>query len=152
MKIRQQKNFKMQVPFNIIKYITDNGKEYDPHQIPEGILDIRGEVGDCYDTCLLAVVKYPHLRYVEGLARNPLTGEWILHAWVTDEDDKLAFDLTWKAVNKETKQEIFIPTTYIGVQMNTKLVVEFVKTTEYKGVFANHFRNPDLMKRLLINK
>lgn len=137
------------VPYNIIEFLSEKGKKYEACPVPAGL--IRGEVGSCYDTCLMACLLHPHLRYVEGLARNPLTGEWILHAWVTDSENKLAFDLTWKAINNETNQEVFIPTDYIGVKMDTKKVIEFVKKTEYKGILANRGKDPELVREILLN-
>ncbi len=136
----------MTIPFNTIKYIEDNGKPYKPTLVPAGVL--RGAVGDCFDTCMIAVVAHPSLRYVEGIARNPETKEWILHSWVTD-GKGAAIDLTWRAINKDTNEEIPVPTSYIGVEMDTKLLVEFVRATGYKSVLSNYWRNPEIANKIL---
>lgn len=137
----------MIVPYNILKYLSEKGRPYHSVLVPEGV--IRGTVGDCYDTALIAAVMYPHLKYVEGIAKNPATKEWMLHAWVTEEGKDFAFDLTWKAVRNDLNEEIPVPTEYIGIEMDTLLIAEFVKSTGYKGIFVNRWRNKEIADRLL---
>lgn len=130
----------------ILSYLQENGKSYTPAILPEHIA--RGEPGDCYDTSMLAVINnYPKLKYVEGMAKIPGQEDWVLHAWVTDESG-VAYDPTWKAFDQTGKQKP-IPTTYIGIEMDFLLVAQFVKATEYKGIFANYWRNREIANKLL---
>lgn len=122
----------------IAEYILEHGKVYKPALLPAGIK--RGPVKECYDTCVIQVLKHPEYKYVEGLARHPKDKEeWIMHAWITDGEH--AFDPTWYAENDYGK-EIPIPTAYIGIEMDIIKVARFMRSTQYHGIFANSFRDP----------
>lgn len=121
---------------NDVEYIIKNGKRYKPDLCPQEIE--RGRVGDCFDMCILNAMRIPQLRYVEGLAKNPLTGDWILHAWLTNGTH--AFDPTWLAYTNDGEEKV-IPTEYVGIEMNTKLVMQFMLDTRYKGIIANAWRD-----------
>ncbi len=136
----------MEYTLNIFQYLSKNGRPYKPGLVPPWIP--RGEVGDCFDTCMMAVVNDASLRYVEGVARKPGTKEWVLHAWVTDASG-LAFDLTWKAFDRKTNEEIPVPTDYIGIEIDINLLVDFVRATEYKSVLSNYWRNRELSDKIL---
>lgn len=123
----------------IIKKVLATGKTYVPAYVPEELP--KGEPGDCFDTCLMAACKFPELNYVEGVARNPLTGKWVLHAWLTD--GEAAIDLTWRIVDNVTKEIKPIPTEYVGIEMNTRAVAGFVRATGYKCVLVNYWRNKE---------
>lgn len=132
----------------IEKTIEKYGKEYIPAILPVGVR--RGEVGDCFDVCVIEALRNPHLRYVEGVASIPRTEadwdkekEWIIHSWLTD--GKHAFDPTWNAF-KEGK-EILIPSIYLGIEMDTKAVVDFMKTTKYKSVLIHGPKNKVLSEK-----
>ena len=125
------------------KIILEKGKNYIPKLAPKNIK--RGKVGDCFDTSIIAALKH-NLKYVEGMARNPHTGEWILHAWVSD--GVHAFDLTWYAEN--AYGEMFaVQTEYVGVEMDTMLVCDFMKATGYKSVFNNAWRDQERANKIL---
>lgn len=105
-----------------------------------------GQVGRCFDECIIASLKYPDLRYVEGVAEDPLTpGRWILHGWLTDGTH--AFDVTWRTMF--LGNEIPIPTTYIGFELDTKQVAKFMRDTGWTGFIANAHRYPKWKRRLL---
>ena len=118
------------------------GKSYIPAIAPKHLE--RGKVGDCFDTCVLAAVRHG-VKYVEGAARNPLTKEWILHAWVTD--GVHAWDLTWQANINGVEQPV--PTEYIGLEMDTRLVVDFMRATKYKGILDNAWRDLERVNKIL---
>lgn len=128
------------------------GKFYEPALLPEGIE--RGDVGKCFDTCMMAAIRNPHLRYVEGVAMTfagkdmvaKIKGKWVLHAWLTDGEK--AFDPTWYALDPEGKERV-MPTVYVGIEMDIRDVAAFVKATEYQGVIANRHRHPELSRKAL---
>ena len=124
------------------KYFKKNGKPFIPEDLPDDIQ--MGRVGDCYDTSAIIATRRKY-RYVEGLARNPLTGEWILHAWVTD--GLYAYDPTWFTVcdGKHLK----VKTDYIGIEMDIETVALFMGKTGYKAIVANHWRNREISKKML---
>lgn len=128
-----------------IQYIKENGFNYRP-AVPPGIL-IRGQVGDCFDASIMNVLANG-FTYVEGIAKNPLTGEWIHHAWVTDGSAK-AFDPTWKMSMHGI--EVAMPTEYIGIPLKTTAVLNFMRETEYKALFENGWRNMKLFRQALPN-
>lgn len=121
-----------------IEFIKRKGKEYTPALLPSDI--VRGPLGRCFDTCaqIAGACKY---KYVEGIALNPSNpDQMILHGWVTDGIH--AFDPTWKSFQGD--EEIPIPTKYTGIEMDIAKVFDFMRTTEYQGVIANAWRNPEL--------
>ena len=124
------------VPKELIYYLQEHGTKYIPSR---RLTDIpSGKVGDCFDHCLISVLTRSHLKYVEGIAINPLDRtEWILHAWLSD--GLYAYDPTWLAKDKEGK-EIPVPTLYIGIPFETRAVAKFVSETEYKSIMANGWR------------
>lgn len=119
-----------------IEYFVKHGTRYEATICP-GII-IRGRVGDCFDASLMNVLVNG-FTYVEGIAKNPLNGEWIHHAWVTDGTGK-AYDPTWKLLKHGV--EVLLPTEYIGIPLKTKPLIAFIRETEYKGLFENGWRNP----------
>lgn len=124
------------VPKYVLDFLEKNGKRY--YSLPSPTYIIPGEIGTCFDTCVLNALKYPQLKYVEGIAMNPHTGEYLLHAWLT-EDGEHAYDPTWRAVL--ANKQVPIPTVYFGFEMDTNLVIDFMRSTKYCGVFANHARD-----------
>jgi len=70
--------------------------------------------------------------------------KWVLHAWLTDETDQVAFDPTW-GIQFEKDGIVFpLPATYIGITLETEKVINFVLATGYKSLIANGWRNLDL--------
>lgn len=123
-------------------YIERRGKKYIPALPPSKFR--RGEVGTCFDTCLVAAMQHG-VKYVEGFAKNPISKKWILHAWVTD--GVHAYDLTWQAFLEG--QEIPVPTEYRGVEMDTKLVADFVVSTGFKCILRNAPKDYKLARKIL---
>lgn len=117
----------------IIRFLEDHGgKVYKPGLAKE---IQRGDVGKCYDTCILNAMRGPY-RYVEGLAKLS-GGPWIMHSWLTD--GVHAYDPTWSA--DKDGDPVPVPAIYFGVEMDHKAVVEFMLSTKYCGVFANAWRD-----------
>lgn len=133
----------------ITEKILIHGKKYVPAIVPSELK--RGKVGDCFDWTLVQAMLNPKYRYVEGIAKRPSNGEWVLHAWLTDGEH--AFDLTWgmyfgKSV-QEAKVIIPCPTEYIGVEMDTMGVVDFYRNVQYKSVLHNGWRDEQRSEKLL---
>jgi len=126
-----------------IGYFLKHGTRYEPTICP-GVI-IRGRIGDCFDASLMNVLVNG-FTYVEGIARNPLDGQWIHHAWVTDGTGK-AYDPTWKAMRLGV--EVLLPTEYVGIPLKAKGVINFIRETEYKALFENGWRSPLLYKLAL---
>lgn len=131
---------------NFIRHVvTKNGKQYIPALLPEDIE--RGRPGDCFDHCAVQVYKNRHYKYVEGIASNPEDPEeFIYHAWITDGTH--AFDPTWQA-NDDSFKEHPIPSTYIGIEVEILELVRFLTKVGYKGILANHWRNPELFEDIM---
>lgn len=127
----------------IKEYVELHGFPHKPALLPEKI--IRGRVGDCFDCCIINALRNPDLKYVEGIARNPLTGDWIYHAWLTNGRD--AFDPTWRMIL--AGEEHPMKTEYIGIQMETNDVAAFMQATQYKAVLENGWRDPDTANQCL---
>jgi hypothetical protein len=127
----------------ITEKVLIHGKRYNPAMLPNEIK--RGKVGDCFDTALIQTLKNPKFRYVEGIAKRPSNGEWVLHAWLTDGVN--AFDPTWGILFLGK----FFPlkTEYIGIEMNAKQVLEFCVNTEYRSVLHNGWRDEKRSEKLL---
>jgi len=129
---------------DIQDYIFKHGKRYEPANFPPDLE--KGEVGDCYDTCILNVVKNPKYRYVEGIAAHPFKENvWIMHAWLTD--GVHAYDPTWRIEYKQ--DDLPVLTLYYGIEMDTAKVVEFMRATEYKSVMGNGWRNLEISEQIL---
>lgn len=127
----------------IILRVKKRGRNYTPAVLPANIS--RGEVGQCFDTCLLSALRGEG-RYVEGIARDPMKpNEWILHAWLTDGTN--AFDPTWQAFKDE--KDIPIPTEYLGIEMDAEKVARFVQKTGYCCVIRNYWRLPKIAAEIL---
>jgi len=127
------------------KVIHEKAKVYHPALLPKEIP--RGKVGDCFDFCLALCVTHPEYRYVEGLVF--INNKWIYHAWLTDSEGILAYDPTWKAVTKEGKEMPLFMAKYFGVVMDTKKVMEFYTTTEYKALLKNYWRDKKLAEECI---
>ncbi len=125
------------------------GKNYKPAVLPADI--IRGRRGNCYDHCIIqaAWLKDPEYRYVEGVAMDPFTKTWILHAWLTD--GVHAFDPTWIATagTEGDHKEIPVPTVYIGIEMKVIDVARFIKKTKHKAVLANAWMDRELAEKAI---
>ena len=136
----------------IIEKVLIYGKKYKPAMLPSELE--RGRVGDCFDWTLVQAILNPKYRYVEGLAQRPSNGEWVLHAWLTD--GVHAFDLTWgmyfgKSREDAIKNNLILPLDieYIGIEMETKGVIDFCRTTEYRSVLHNGWRDEERSEKLL---
>lgn len=119
-------------------------QRFKPAVLPKDIA--RGKVGECFDWCIVQAICHPKYTYVEGLAREPGNDRWILHAWLTDGEH--AFDPTWGAFDNSGR-ELPMPSEYLGLTMDTKLVVSFMKRTGYQGVLANRDRAPSIFNKLM---
>lgn len=128
------------------KVINTLGKVYFPALLPSEIE--RGKLGDCFDHCLIQALYNPQYQYVEGLVYSPLRKEWIYHAWLTD--GIYAYDPTWHAKDITGKELPLSMMKYIGVEMDVKKVAEFVRSTEYKAVFENYWRNERLAEEIFL--
>lgn len=127
-----------------LEYTMKNGKSYKPALRPERIAP--GQVGECFDVCIMRALKHMDLKYVEGLAEDPLQpGRFMLHAWLTD--GVHAFDPTWRAFF--FAHEVTLPIRYFGFEMNTPDVAHFFRATGYSGVIANKEKLPGLAKKIL---
>lgn len=118
-------------------------KRYMPALLPDDIS--RGKLGECFDTCIMIATENRKYKYVEGYASPPGTKVPILHAWLTDGEH--AFDPTWDCFNQFGERKP-IPATYIGMEMDTDLVIMFMRKTGYQGIIANHFRAPKLAQKV----
>lgn len=132
--------------YAIQQYIMKHGKQYQPATCPEYIK--RGEVGDCFDTCVLNLLTNKHLRYIEGLAAHPFEENvWILHSWLTDEKGEVAYDPTW--MNNYNGEALPVLTIYMGIEIPTDTLLKFMRTTEYKSIMANGWRNREIADTVL---
>ena len=137
----------------ITEKVLIHGKSYVPAIVPSEIT--RGRVGDCFDwTLVQALIHYPKYKYVEGIAKRPSNGEWVLHAWLSD--GVHAFDLTWGAYFGKSREEAIknnrvlpCPTEYIGIAMDAKDVADFYRAVEYKSVLHNGWRDEQRSEKLL---
>lgn len=121
---------------DVYEFMLKHGKRYIPRLLPHDIP--RGKFAHCFDNCAKVALDRKY-RYVEGVAQNPKTGEWIMHAWLTD--GKYAYDPTWKAYD-DAGQEIPFPSLYIGREMEVERVAAFMMQTQYAGIFPNAHRAP----------
>ena len=136
----------------ITEKVLIHGKKYIPAIVPSELE--RGRVGDCFDWTLIQAMLNPKYKYVEGIARRPSNGDWVLHAWLTD--GVHAFDLTWGMYFGKSREEAIkanrvlpCPTEYIGIEMETKGVIDFYKSTQYKSVLHNGWRDEQRSEKLL---
>lgn len=129
----------------IATLVVKRGKFYRSSVLPKDIP--RGDVGICFDWCALQAAKNRKYRYVEGLASNPENPEdWLLHAWLTDGEN--AYDPTWSAKDDDGVEHP-VPSQYLGIEMDIEKVANFMTTTGYQGVIANHYRNEQIWKEIL---
>lgn len=132
------------IPKELIDWVHKHGEGYTPQILPTDIA--RGKVGECFDYCTVVALG-EHYSYVEGLALRPgSTDDWMLHAWLTDGWENMAYDPTWRAFDF-AGEDIAVPTTYIGVELAVKDVTKFMLDTRYSGVLANAWRNPELARK-----
>lgn len=129
------------VDMSLVTRVLEQGKQYKPAICPPEIR--RFPIGKCFDASIVNALDRKY-RYVEGFAYSRKHGAYVLHAWVTDGMN--AFDPTWHATDPENK-EVPVPTHYIGIEMAVEKVGKFMIATEYAGVIANYFRNPQLAER-----
>lgn len=126
-------------------FFFKHGTQYKPAKFPRELK--RGKVSDCFDTSLMNAAFHKKYRYVEGIAQHPnIAGLWILHAWLTDADGENAYDPTWRSVSRRTGNYAPVETSYIGIEIPTDTIIEFIVQTEYKSLFANGWRNIELAK------
>lgn len=136
---------------SIKKLIRKYGREYTQAVLPPDIP--RGPVGKCFDYCALqAAIFSKNLQdgkysYVEGIATDPETGRWVLHAWLTD--GAYAFDPTWASFENHSGKELPMPCQYIGIRMPIKDVAHFMRKTTYQGLLGNRWRDPELVDTIL---
>lgn len=130
------------IPNELGTWIVQNGRSYVPAICPDDIQ--RGPCGLCFDTSILNAYRTGY-RYVEGMAFMRTQGFFALHAWVTDGTH--AYDPTWRAY--KDKVEVPMPTVYIGVELDTARVVEFMSKTDYSGVIANAWRDKRRAREIL---
>ena len=135
-----------------LQIIAIKGKEYKPAPLAEDIED--GPTGLCFDWCALQAAKSRRFqngkyRYVEGMATDPDTGAWILHAWLTDGEH--AFDPTWPVIDSKGQvvRNVAPPCRYIGIELDIRAVHKFMKKTGYQGVLANRWRWPDFARTVI---
>ncbi len=122
------------------KFVHDKGRKFYAALLPDDIE--RGEVGDCFDWCLIQAAKSGgKYSYCEGVAF--VKGKWIHHAWMTDREGHMAYDPTWRAVRYGEMVPLEM-VHYIGAKLDLDAVMEFVIRTGYKSPFANHKKAPDL--------
>lgn len=137
---------KAQVSSKIEDLIERLGKSYEPALLPKDIR--RGRLGNCFDECALASMNSRgQYRYVEGVAIAAMDNKPVLHAWLTD--GKKAFDPTWRATDKTTDKDVAFPGVYFGIEMDIRLVMQFMLETGYQGVLANGHRSPQLIEKIL---
>jgi hypothetical protein len=122
--------------------LSCRAKHYDPALLPGDIK--RGDVGTCFDTCIIAALECGHYDYVEGYARV-YNGDWHLHAWLTD--GVTAYDPTWQATDPDGN-DMPVPAEYFGMAMNYRLVAEFMRVTEYQSILTNHWRDPVIAEKI----
>lgn len=133
----------------IERYVLAHASGFQSEACPADVR--RGKVGTCFDTSMLNAL-YGKYAYVEGLAKDVRTGEWLLHGWVTDRSRVYAYDPTWRAViYAENGGEVLVPvpTTYRGIVLDMRRVAEFVRATGYASVIANAWRAPELAREAL---
>lgn len=129
----------------ITEKVLIHGKKYVPAQCPKDL--IRGKIGNCFDHTLLMALDHPHYKYVEGIAKRPTTGDWVLHAWLTD--GVHAFDTTWGMLFKDGTW-LPIPTVeYIGIEIDARAMADFLLATQYKSVLHNGWRDEVRSEKLL---
>src|SRR6185369_7212568 len=59
-----------------------------------------GEISECFKNCLLAALRSNgKYLYCEGI--GIVDDEAYVHAWLTDANREVAYDLTWKAISKK---------------------------------------------------
>lgn len=130
----------------IIEKVLIHGKTYQPAMLPNELQGRRGRVGDCFDHTLVVSLTTEY-KYVEGIAKRPTTGDWVLHAWLTD--GQHAFDLTWGVEFRKGGVLFPLPTEYIGIEIDKEGVVDFLRAVKYKSVLHNGWRDEQRSEKLL---
>lgn len=127
------------VPPHIIKMLYTYGKRYKSAALPE---DIKlGKMGRCFDNTIMSVVENrPKYKYVEGVAIDPEDGQTVYHSWLTDGDN--AFDNTWRITREDKYINVPLPFLYLGIEIPTLIVVDFLKTVKRGGVMWNLHEHP----------
>ncbi len=135
----------------LLRFVAKQGELYMPaKEHPEELLDMRGPVGKCYDTTLLAAWRLGKqgYKYAEGVVYVPHdkeTGQVYAHAFLVK--DGMAYDLT--QIKIENDKPVFdFGQYYIGIEIDTMLVMDFVRSTGYSGFFLNAWRNVDLAQTI----
>lgn len=141
----------MTIEPEIIKTIKKHGHKYRPALLPADIP--RGKLGVCFDeNAIVAVRSRGKYHYVEGIARmnhQGKKGRWILHAWLTDGQGRVAYDRTWRCVNDKTGQDEPVPADYIGLRISPKGLFVFMRATGMQGIIPNAWRAPALANEVL---
>ncbi len=120
-------------------------KEYKAALLPDGLK--YGEPGDCFDYCTLLVLNNPEYTYVEGVASDPKTGNWLVHSWITD--GVHAFDPTWRTTKNDTGEYVVMPSKYYGIPFKRMDLFEFIAKTKMKSVLHNRGLAPELFQRMI---
>ncbi len=135
----------------LLRFVSKQGDIYMPaKEHPEELLDMRGPVGKCYDTTLLAAWRLGKqgYKYAEGVVYVPHdeeTGQVYAHAFLVK--DGVAYDLT--QIKIENDRPVFdFGQYYIGIEIDTMLVMDFVRSTGYSGFFLNVWRNVKLAQNI----
>lgn len=127
-------------------FIDELGQEYEPALLPPDI--DRGPLGSCFDTCHINIMFNAKYQYVEGMATDADTGEFLYHSWLTDGDH--SFDPTWKATDNRTGKEAApAMIRYIGIPIPGAFVTYFVQHTGYAGVLGNRHRYSPAVDKML---
>lgn len=122
------------------EFVHQKGRRFYAAMLPTDIQ--RGLPGDCFDHCLLqAMYSRGKYQYCEGVAL--IDGKWIHHAWLSDMDSLYAFDPTWRAVDKDGKDQPLEMVFYCGATLNLDLVMKFVIKTEFKSPLANYEKDTE---------
>jgi hypothetical protein len=129
-----------------LRELTGRGKVYLPSELPADLG--YGRPGECFSTCLLAALgsngKY---LYCEGI--GVLFDEAYAHAWLTDADGEVAYDLTWRVENGVTGKSSAVPAFYKGVVLDLEACKKMVLSTGRGGIIANRELRPGLFKNVL---
>lgn len=137
-------------PAQIDDYLRDlilrHGKSYRPQVLPPDL--VRMNMNQCFDNCLAQTFLSDKYGYVEGIAtvmKPDGTIEATAHAWITDGVN--AFDPTWLA--ERGADEVPMPATYVGVELDALAVAGYVMATGQAGVIANRTLKPGLYEYVL---
>lgn len=96
----------------IDKFILENGQAFNIH--PDTYKGRRMKQGMCFRNATLRALKYPNLRYVEGLAT--VHGVPLQHAWNV-RDDGVLIDPTWQNIGKNEYFGVVFSNAYLEKAM-----------------------------------